>query len=364
MLQNHYSITLHSSNPFQLSINIFAMKSCSVQGATIFLFLFLLHLLILADATPVPPKELPANLETQVKSTGPTSYYYTQDARDPDTIVVDPFMESRRIEHRPKLYQVTDSQDRPFDFDDAKRLVDVMLSDNVESDKGPWHVEGPGEWSTSVLRTMVRYMSRRQEWYMDRKRGVQRARARAEWEASMSQSKVDPNWSTRRKLIRGMDLLWTWAKKTLMGNKKKADVANAQTKVHEIESGTLRVKDGDLISILLASVPVEGSSEKLTMPWHDGNADDDVFRWKQDFKMGYVKKVLAFIWAKLRNSKVTLEGKHKVTIAEQRILDGDSERLLDAMDKAWKRWLEYRSQRSEENFVGRRKRQQRPKSTA
>ncbi|KAG6834059.1 hypothetical protein H0H93_012233 [Arthromyces matolae] len=353
------------------------MKSYSVQGATI----FLLYLLIFANATPVPPNELTANLGAQVKSTGPSSYYYTQDgthplpmlevinfnshslilflisAVDPNTDVVDPCMEPQTIEHQ-HSYPVTDSQDQPFDFPAAKRLVDRMLCDKVETDKGPWHNEGPGEWSISVLRTMVRYMSARQDTHIKRNRGVHLAHAKAEWEASMSQSTVDTNWATREKLIRGMDLLWTWAEKTLMWNKKKAAVRRAQTKLKEIESGKLMVEDGGLISVLIASVPVEGSVEKSTMPWHSDNADDDVFRWKQNLKMGYVQKVLAFIWAKLRHHNVTLKEKHKVTDEEQEVLDGDFGTLLREMDKAWRRWLNYRAKKARENFVGGQKRRE------
>ncbi|KAG6814807.1 hypothetical protein H0H93_012187, partial [Arthromyces matolae] len=194
---------------------------------------------------------------------------------------------------------------------DRKKLFNRMLNANVKAATGPWHING--EWSTEVLQMMVDYMRTREKLSV------------------MSRKKVNGKKLKRNELVKEMDRLWKWAEDNLMGSHKKKAVDKAQVLLRKIESGELNVKDIELIRALLSSVPLYSPSDPSKMPWHDG--PDNVYRWTQNLKIDYVKKVLRHIWPSVIGQYAARE--------KQKLLDnGSTKELLNAMDEAWGPWLE------------------------
>ncbi|KAG6848157.1 hypothetical protein H0H93_002853 [Arthromyces matolae] len=371
----HYSAgRTITSSPFERPVILPPMKLYLLQGATI----CLVHLLILANASPVPPHKPPAKVEAQpesIRSTSPYGQTKQDEHHDSDAEgeeydpAHDPFREyNMHITSPPsrsgELNADVDAQGEPYNEEeerylhkiaakessaptipkdsqptatmnsqpsykvtteelsgkfDRKRLFNRMLRDKVKAASGPWHIQG--EWSTEVLQMMVNYMRTRKEYSG----------------GSHRREDVTVKILDRSELVNEMDGLWKWAEDTLMGSHKRIAVDKAQVRLREIESGELKVQDTELIETLLASVPSYSSFDRLKMPWHDGT--DNVYRWTQNLKIDYVKKVLPHIWFRLMAPNQTSE--------KQKIVDGgDTVNLLKAMDDAWRVWLERKARQA------------------
>ncbi|KAG6810300.1 hypothetical protein H0H93_015051 [Arthromyces matolae] len=208
-----------------------------------------------------------------------------------------------------------------------------MLRDRVTTSSGPWHIEG--EWSTPVLRIMIQNLQNRRLRHIKLKPHIHSGSM--VWE---DYNPIKVAQMERTELVCVMDGLWTWARQTLTRLYKNRAVERSQATIHDIEIGKLKVEVIEvkkLIQAILGSVPEYDGWDPSKLPWHDG--DNDVFRWKQAFRIFFVKKALPYMWLKMKNDRTTLTGEHPVSEEQQKILDGDSEELFNAMDKAWEKWV-------------------------
>ncbi|KAG6835999.1 hypothetical protein H0H93_012363 [Arthromyces matolae] len=350
----------------------------------------LVHLLLLANATPIRSNKLSSKIADQPKPIISTSDYgpvrpsvpdseissFTQDVPKPTILSstaqdvpkstatsVDSHDDTDSdIDHKeldapgaaPSAHVMENEHPYRVTYNEilkpnaAKRLVDRMKHHQVTTVSAPWHTKG--EWSTEVLGIMTDYLRKRKaRWIQDNLR-LGRMQSAVLGGTSRSQKRPGEDYIglDRSKLIQAMDSLWSWVEEELVGRSKKTRVANAQATLRDIESGVIEVDDAKLISTLIASVPVDDHFDPSKMPWHAGG--EDVFRWKEDLTIGYVKKVLPYIWGSFTKKRTTLKAKQKVSETQQKLLDGDPERLLDAMDGAWKRWRVKRVRKWKDNL--------------
>ncbi|KAG6819333.1 hypothetical protein H0H93_012809 [Arthromyces matolae] len=226
-------------------------------------------------------------------------------------------------------------------YQDVSTMIDDMLRAGVKEDGKimPWRDEDR-EWSDGMVRAVVAQIFRRRDHFVAIG-GILHADSLTEnnWEHNVNNMK-------RSELNKQLDDLWAWVveRRTIDNDNRSEGLrAQAQKDLERYRINPQIKSADDLARLLIRSLP-KSSNNIAEMPWHHQTTPTSP-SWP-DF---WIKPVLAYIW----KQKMTVKAKSNLPSPDEReeILKAEpnpesEKRLEEAMDVAWKLYVEYRRNRN------------------